>query len=372
MASIHSARSPFTVAIASAGRSSDPAQWSGVPRSVSDGLRAAGAEVVALDVALPGRMQRVLDDRLQLRHLAAGPLSRLASRRLRRIRVDGVCQMGSEFVLETSLPLVTFEDMTVAQARRHASPTVKDLGSGTVERWQERQRRIFESATVCGAFATWTAKSIIDDYRIDPARVQVLGWGRNHTPPDGPRDWERPRFLFVGVDWQRKNGDAVVRAFTRLRAERPDARLDLVGGHPPLDVEGVVTHGRLRLDHTDERRLVEQLFASATCFVMPSWQEPSGIVFSEAAGAGLASIGTTVGGATDLITPECGIAVEPGDDEALFAAMRRMADPATARELGAAALARAELFTWRAVAERMLRALGAPAPAGREWAGFLG
>ena len=42
--------------------------------------------------------------------------------------------------------------------------------------------------------------------------------------------------------------------------------------------------------------------------------------------------------------------------------MRRLSDPDTAAGMGAAALRRSELFTWPAVARRLLRALeGAPA-----------
>ena len=40
--------------------------------------------------------------------------------------------------------------------------------------------------------------------------MSVVGFGRNCEPRPVPRDWREPRFLFVGVDWQRKNGEAVV------------------------------------------------------------------------------------------------------------------------------------------------------------------
>jgi glycosyltransferase involved in cell wall biosynthesis len=43
------------------------------------------------------------------------------------------------------------------------------------------------------------------------------------------RDWSTPRFLFVGNDFERKNGVAVVSAFKRLRDQVSEARLDVVG-----------------------------------------------------------------------------------------------------------------------------------------------
>ena len=59
-----------------------------------------------------------------------------------------------------------------------------------------------------------------------------------------------------------------------------------------------------------------------------------------------------------------GVVVDPDDDEALFLEMRRLADPGTAARTGAAAKLRSELFTWPAVAGRLLRALdGVPSEA---------
>ena len=114
---------------------------------------------------------------------------------------------------------------------------------------------------------------MIRDYGIAPEKVHAVGVGRNHTAPAVERDWSTPRFLFVGMDWPRKNGDGVLRAFARLRAELPDARLDVVGGHPPIDAPGVTAHGVLRLDVPEQHATLERLFGEATCFVMPSHSE---------------------------------------------------------------------------------------------------
>ena len=98
---------------------------------------------------------------------------------------------------------------------------------------------------------------------------------------------------------------------------------------------------------------------SATAFVMPSLHEPAGIVYIEAASAGVPAIGGNDGGAATLIGPG-GITVDPRDAEQIYAAMLRLADPDTARTMGELARAHSELFTWRKVAERLLRALAIP------------
>ena len=120
----------------------------------------------------------------------------------------------------------------------------------------------------------------------------------------------------------------------------------------------------LRLDVPEQLRLLDDLYAAATCLVVPSKHEPFGIAYAEAASGGLPSIGTSVGGAPEVIGTEGGLLVAPGDGEALEAAMRSLADPARAQAMGAAARARSDSFTWAAVARRVAAALGLEAPAG--------
>jgi glycosyltransferase involved in cell wall biosynthesis len=122
-------------------------------------------------------------------------------------------------------------------------------------------------------------------------------------------------------------------------------------------MEGVTTHGRIDVHRREGKDRLEHLFARATCFVMPSWIEPFGIVYVEAAGAGVPSIGTAVGGTATSIG-EGGIRVDPADPRALVEAMTCLAEPERARALGQKALARSVQFTWRKVAERLVRASG--------------
>jgi glycosyltransferase involved in cell wall biosynthesis len=169
-------------------------------------------------------------------------------------------------------------------------------------------------------------------------------------------------FLFVGWDWERKNGDAVLRAFVRLRQDVPDAVLHVVSHHPPIREEGVVGHGALSAFDVDQAEQLVGLFRTATCLVVPSAVEPFGIVYVEAAHAGLPSIGTSVGGTADSIG-DGGVVIDPGDDGALFDAMKRLADPDTAREVGAHAARRARDLTWEATTDRILEAAGLPVDA---------
>jgi glycosyltransferase involved in cell wall biosynthesis len=267
-----------------------------------------------------------------------------------------VVQIGTGFLAPTGVPTVTHDDMTVVQAVEHRYGHWPAMSRRAIRGRIEIQRLAYERAVACCVTTNWAAHSVIDDYGIQADKVHVVGVGRNHAPEPKPRDWSVPRFLFVGKDWERKNGAAVLRAFERLRGYVKGARLDVVGLHPAIDMPGVTGHGFLRLEIPAERGKLDRLFESATCFVMPSFHEPFGIVFAEASAAGIPSIGTTCGGSIDLLG-DTGRVVEPTDDEALLAAMRELSDGDTAHELGSLARARAELLTWEAVAGRILRAL---------------
>ncbi|MCW3068930.1 MAG: glycosyl transferase group 1 [Solirubrobacterales bacterium] len=296
--------------------------------------------------------------------------SMLARRSLGGASFDGVIQIGTTFDLPRGVRYVTLEDMTLLQAGS-GHPVFSRMSGTATERWERRRVAIYERAVMCAAASRWTGESLRADYGVAPEKVAVVGFGANHSTTVPDRDWRSPRFLFVGIDWERKGGPLVLRAFSRLRGLMPDAVLDVVGGHPFLQQPGVKAHGVLSKAHQEDRETVAELFRRATCFVMPSLIEPFGIAYVEAASAGLPSIGGSVGGPRDVIGDDGGIVVEPHDEQGLFEAMLRLADPDTARRMGSAAHERSALYTWPKVAERLLRALELQAPDGRELAPFL-
>jgi glycosyltransferase involved in cell wall biosynthesis len=358
------------VGVAMAGDPFDPAAWSGIPMGLSGGIREHGAEPVPLD-ALPRAQVRypvmaagwVLSrDRLSAGNSAA--LHRLASRKARRAiarapELEGVVQLGTEFSLPPGVRYVNLLDMTVAQAHL-VHPHFASASRRTMRAWVERQRAIFHDAAACCPAARWAADSLHNDYGVPWSSIHVVGFGANHVVTAPERDWSTPHYLFVGQDWERKNGPMLLRAFARVRRRIPEATLDLVGGHPPVSAPAVTGHGLLHLREAAERQRFEQLLRRATCFVLPSSCEPFGIVYVEAGLTGLPSVGTTVGGAVDAIGDDGGIVVDPDDEDALAAALIELADPDRAAETGERARRRASDFTWSKVAERVLGALGNP------------
>jgi glycosyltransferase involved in cell wall biosynthesis len=243
---------------------------------------------------------------------------------------------------------------------RNPASDIRQSGfpAGAVHRWFARQGRSSRAASVCCVSTGWAARSFTGDYCVPLDRVRVVGMG--HRPRSGAADversWRTPRLLFVGVDWQRKNGAAVLRAFAALRASHPEATLDLVGRHPRLDEPGVTGHGFLPREDPDAQRTLDRLYAAATAFVLPSRFDPSPIAYLEAASAGLPVVATTEGGAGELLGAAA-VTVHPDDDAGLVDALHRLADPATARAMGAQASQVAAASSWPAVAARIADAL---------------
>jgi glycosyltransferase involved in cell wall biosynthesis len=381
-------RSPLSLRVGLAD-SLDPREMqagSGASASLLHALRSVVAEVVPLSGELPCRLARIahlLSVASRLRPSDASDLRSAAKRAhgaaklgvpttvgrsllMRRHlagagRLDAVVQRSSDMLLPGGVRVITFEDSTVLQAwRGYPWPHLEGLSERDVRRYAARQRKVYESAFACCCATHWVQRSIVEDYGIPAERVFTVGMGQNHEAVElVARDWSRPRYLFVGVDWRRKNGPAVLDAFARVRERHPTAQLDVVGGHPPIEQPGVVPHGRLSLVSAADRERLTALYREATAFVMPSLHEPAGIVYVEAGGAGLASIGTTDGGAATMIGPG-GIVVDPREPEAILEAMLELADPATARRRGEMARRHADLLTWRKVAERLVRAMAIP------------
>jgi glycosyltransferase involved in cell wall biosynthesis len=372
------------IVLAATGDPLAAATWSGTPFGVARGLRSFGVAVAGVDATPPRGMREAalavsaLRSRSRVDAWYTPELHRLrsvvAARRLPAS--DGVVLMGAEFGLPAGTRYVTLSDLTLAQARA-THPVFSRLSERVYAGFEARQREVYAGAVACCTASHWTAESLVADHGVAAEKVHVVGMGPNHTPAAGRSGGEDmapaagakggPHFLFVGREWERKHGPLLLRAFARLRAEIPDARLDLVGGHPPVSAAGVTGHGPLALDRPDEAARVSALFGAATCFVMPSEVEPFGLAYIEAAVAGVPSIATSVGGAGTIVAEGTGLLVPPGDEEALLGAMRTLADPAVARRMGAAARERSRLFDWELVAARLLRALGLPGGEGAEY-----
>jgi len=198
---------------------------------------------------------------------------------------------------------------------------------------------------------------------VDPAAVRYR-----------ERDVLRPVFLSNRNFQSLYNVPCVLRAFAQIQAQRPEARLIVVGHGPERErVHSVARELALRnVDFVGAVKPTEmgRYYDAADVYLNASDIDnmPNSIIESFA--CGLPVVTTRAGGIPYIVEHERnGLLVDCGDHEALAdAALRLLDEPALARRLIDEGLSDVErLYTWEAVGERWAalyrRLVGVAAPA---------
>jgi len=169
-----------------------------------------------------------------------------------------------------------------------------------------------------------------------------------------------PRVLCLGVIKEAKGVYDLLRAWPRVLAAHPGARLTLAGS-------GEIERARALAQELGVGESVElpgwtagddkaRLLAATTVFVLPSHFEALPMALLEAMAAGLPVVATRVGGVPDILENEReGVLVEPRDEAALAHEISALlASPSRRAALGAAARHRAaETFSAEAIVPRI-------------------
>ena len=101
-----------------------------------------------------------------------------------------------------------------------------------------------------------------------------------------------------------------------------------------------------RVHFLGEREDVRSVMAAADVYCQPNTSPESfGLTFVEALSVSLPVVTTSIGGAQEIVTPQCGILVRPLDTAALATALRQLVSNASLREqLGASGAASVREF----------------------------
>lgn len=174
----------------------------------------------------------------------------------------------------------------------------------------------------------------------------------------------RPYILGIGRLVPQKGFDVLLKAFAQANLSHTD--LILAGDGTQSDTlrqlsaelgleDRVIFWGRA------DRTTTTQLFKGCDFFVLPSRQEPFGIVNIEAMAAGKAVIATRVGGVPEIITHDLnGILVQADDTVALAQALVSLSSDTTLKQrLAACGRAQVERFSWNSIADSYLQIYGA-------------
>ncbi len=266
----------------------------------------------------------------------------------------GVVLHGAEVTVPARLPVVS---TVLRRTLAHAEIVISASGYAAAE-----ARRL------CGAMvAEHYVPPGVDTDRFAPLPIErrrVVRQGLGLTDDD-------TLLLSVSRLVPRKGMDRLIEAVARLAPSRPGLRLIIVGAGRDSDRLGALVDRTGAPAHlagrVSEERLGE-LYGASDLFAMlcrKRWwgleQEGFGIVFLEAAAAGVAQVAGASGGAAEAVSDgESGLVVDtPTDVDAIAAALAALVDDPDRRcRLGAAARRRAEAeFSYDHLARRLERVL---------------
>jgi glycosyltransferase involved in cell wall biosynthesis len=142
-----------------------------------------------------------------------------------------------------------------------------------------------------------------------------------------------PLFLYCGRLEREKGVDLLLRAFARVLANRPAARLRMLGDGPRRAgletlAEGLGIRGRVSFEGRASFGEVETALSGAWALLAPSlWPEPLGLTAIEAITRGVPAIASAGGGFAETVEPGVsGSLVPNGDERALADCLIRAVD----------------------------------------------
>ena len=266
----------------------------------------------------------------------------------RRERVDAVVVNTQSVALDLAdlaaeLPLVVCLDATFDQLARspwfapnRAAAWLQPL---TLAGLRAREARVLRSAAHCLVWSAPVRDSLVTHYGLPADRIETLppsldleafryreasaGNGGDGVPAgDSP-----PRLLFVGGDFVRKGGPALLEAYRSRLRKRCELRIVTQGDVP--EEPGVSVHRQV----TAGSEAWLQLWQSAEVFVFPSRLETFGIVLLEALAFGVPVVSSRAGAAADILGDgRHGVLLGDTSPEAIAHGVEQvLADPAAAR-----------------------------------------
>ncbi len=234
--------------------------------------------------------------------------------RIKRIHPDFIFCPGSiqAAFIEKIAPIAIYADMTLDGALGYY-PDFSNL-----PKWHENEAKLIDRQALNNAdvliFASkWAYDSAISNPHIKSKNIFEVPFGANINSDFEEseinelisRRLKMPlRLLFVGVNWELKGGEYLIKAMTELVKNESNIYLDIVGCSPeiPNQVKSNITvHGFLNKSVPEEREKIHNLYKDSSLFVLPSLAEAFGIVFAEANAYGMPILGTNTGGIPSVI-----------------------------------------------------------------------
>ncbi len=293
--------------------------WSGTPYFMTKTLQSRFPDLLPVRVPRPAWFRYL---RRATRKATAGRIELywsygLAQRNARQLaarlaaeRIDVAFAIGnaplSAFLAE-QLPTIHVSDATVPLMCNYYSE-FSDLSQVLADNAFKLDKMSVLRSRACLFSTEWAARSAIQDYGADPARVHAIPWGANVLPREVAAQDQSPRtnvchLVFIGVDWHRKGGAIAVAAAKSLSAAGHPVKLHIIGATPELErtTDTIIVHGFIDKGTEEGRLKFDRIMRQAAFLFVPTRQDCSPMVFPEANSFGVPVITTQTGGVPDVV-----------------------------------------------------------------------
>jgi glycosyltransferase involved in cell wall biosynthesis len=213
---------------------------------------------------------------------------------------------ATEFAfLKTTKPLIYFTDSSFGQISKYYS-IFSDISSISMLEANFLEKRTCKKVKYVIYPSNWAKDYCVNNYKIDAEKIKVFKMGSNIDFPDTLKTFKTlnetsVRFLFLGVDWERKGGGIVIDALKMIKKKGVNVHLTVCGCSPKLNEDFVKIIPFLNKNNKEDYIKLQNLLIESHFLFLPTQAECYGIVFAEAAAYGLPCIAMNTGGVSSVV-----------------------------------------------------------------------
>jgi glycosyltransferase involved in cell wall biosynthesis len=241
-------------------------------------------------------------------------LSQQVARKLEGKNYDLVFSSGSMELayLDCKEPMAFWADATFAGMIDFYSAWT-NLAQESIRDGNAAEQGALDKCKLAIYSSDWAARSAIEHYKINPAKIEVVSFGANLECNRTLEDIDRLsrakkqgacKLLFLGVEWIRKGGPLSLQVAEKLNEMGLPTELTIVGAIPPNPQSlppYVKALGFISKSTEEGRHRIQELLQESQFLIMPSIAECTPIAFCEANSFGLPCLATNVGGIPSVI-----------------------------------------------------------------------
>ena len=155
----------------------------------------------------------------------------------------------------------------------------------------------------------WAKQSAMQDYNADAKKIEVVEFGANiieNIPiPDNVSPINAPcNLLFIGRNWNMKGGNKVLEIYHNLKGRGFQCTLTIIGSEPPMSLPNdpnIEIYPFIDKTNSNDRLKFHEILTRSHFLILPTRFDCFGIAFCEACAYGIPSLGTNVGGVSQVI-----------------------------------------------------------------------